>query len=161
MQQLKGKNEICIDSKQFMENFCNSLLNGDLERVFIHPWKYYSSCLNLFFFSGGANSHTSKPFETSWVDQVWCQGHRLKGPENQPWLLPQLNSSLEYSSTFVFLTVLSQVSQSRESSLLSSSPVAAADPVQPADKSVKKRSSSKVSKFKCYLKFILDWFLGS
>ena len=49
MQQLKGKHEICIDSKQFIDNFCNSLLNGDLERLFIRPWNCYSSCLNLFF----------------------------------------------------------------------------------------------------------------
>ena len=49
MQQLKGINEICIDFKQFIENFFNSLLNGDLEEVFIHPWNCYSSCLNLNF----------------------------------------------------------------------------------------------------------------
>ena len=49
--------------------------------------------------------------------------------------------------TFIVLTIMLQVSQSQESPLLSSPHAAATDPVKPADKSAKKRSGSKVSRF--------------
>lgn len=66
---------------------------------------------------------------------------------NHLWLSPQLNSSLALSLTFILLIFLFQVSQLRDSPLLTSPTAAATEPVKPADKSAKKRSSSKVSRF--------------
>ena len=67
------------------------------------------------------------------------------GPWNS-YLIPQLNKSTYLSTvlTFILLTAWFQVSQPP---LFSSPLMAGAEPVKPADKSVKKSSSSKVSQF--------------
>ena len=49
--------------------------------------------------------------------------------------------------TFILFTVLFQASKLPEVPVLSSPPLAAADPAKPAGKSAKKRSNSKVSRF--------------
>ena len=54
-------------------------------------------------------------------------------------------SAAEHS--YILFTVLFQASKLPEVPVLSSPPLAAADPAKPAGKSAKKRSNSKVSRF--------------
>ena len=67
----------------------------------------------------------------------------VTAPENRIWY-PSSTNLLSTVLTFILLTAWFQVSQPPH---FSSPLLAAAEPVKPADKSAKKRSSSKVSQF--------------